>query len=143
MSKQVPRYPPRTGFFGCFTQPAVVSVCPPAWIDAQRSSPKTSNAINVFILASILFEAFYVRLILLGNLFRQQFSCHPDAARKGGHFYCVLTGFIFGNGGTQVLGRIQSAIGWREAMLYVCPVPRKPKCPFDFSGGGSINWRMA
>src|SRR5262245_277385 len=108
MSKQVPRFPPRTGFFGCFTQPAVVSVCPPAWIDAQRSSPKTSNAINVFILASIVFEAFYVRLILLGkNLFRQQFSCHPDAAllrRTGGHFYCVLTRFIFGNGGRKFWG---------------------------------------
>src|SRR6516165_5907657 len=55
MSKQVPRLPPRTGFFGCFTQPAVVSAWPPTWIDAQRSSPKTGNAINVFILASILF----------------------------------------------------------------------------------------
>src|SRR5215813_9663116 len=54
MSKQVPRSPPSTGFLGCFTQPAVVSVCSPAWTGAQRSSPRTSNVIDAFMFASIV-----------------------------------------------------------------------------------------
>src|SRR5262249_24290258 len=54
MSKQVPRSPPSTGFLGCFTQPAGVSVCSPAWTGAQRSSPRTSNIIDAFMFASIV-----------------------------------------------------------------------------------------
>src|SRR5262245_4877366 len=52
MSKQVPRSPPRTGFFGCLIHPAVVSVggvsALSARTQANNNSP-TRGTISVFI----------------------------------------------------------------------------------------------
>ena len=56
MSKQVPRLPPSTGFFGYFTQPAVVSLVGGSWLVSKSRDGKKQKTKNVFHCAESPFK---------------------------------------------------------------------------------------